>query len=261
MAIFLFDVFGTVVNWRPTVTHALSTTGEHALSNPAKKATLSPATQAKLASMTPADWEAVACDWRASYKQFTRSHSSTSDDGFVTVDQHHYNALPDILAQHGIAEILPDDESTRWDLVYVWHRLPAWPDSAAGLARLNQHNDHHHHKTSTLSNGNIRLLQDLAQSAALPFQEILSAEHFGAYKPAGRVYQGAAHRLGVPVGQCVMVAAHLPDLQAAKQNGFRTVFVEREGEDSLAEAEAEAEGEVDWVDEVVSDLTSISVSV
>lgn len=251
MAIFLFDVFGTVVNWRPTVAHALYTTGQEALNHPEKKDTISPATQAKLASMSTADWEAVASDWRASYKQFTRTYNPETATPFITVDQHHSNVLPDILAQHGLAEILPAEDSARWALVHVWHRLPPWPDSAAGLVRLNEHNT-----TSTLSNGNTHLLQDLAQSGGLPFQEILSAEDFGAYKPSARVYQGAAHRLGVTVGQCVMVAAHLADLQAAKQNGFRTVFVQRESEDVL---ESQNRVDLDFVDEVVPDLLSIAL--
>lgn len=254
MKVFLFDVFGTVVNWRATVSHALYTTGQEALaSQNQNKQTPSPTTRSKLTSMTMADWQAVAADWRASYHQFTRSYTPTHAPGsrdFVTVDQHHYHVLPDILAQHGLADILPEDDAARWDLVYVWHRLPPWPDSAAGLEQLNQPG---HTSTSTLSNGNTRLLTDLARFGALPFQEILSAEHFGAYKPSATVYQGAAQRLGLPPSQCVMVAAHLPDLQAAKQNGFRTVFVVREGEDTLVK------GEEDGVDEVVTELTRISL--
>lgn len=259
MRAFLFDVFGTVVNWRPTVSHALYTTGQHALANPQT----SPPTRAQLASMTMADWNVVAADWRASYMQFTKNYSLSHPDQqpgsdhppglFVTVDQHHYDALPGILAKHGLAEILPDDEAARWDLVYVWHRLPPWPDSVQGLERLN--NGHQDNHTSTLSNGNTSLLRDLASFGALPFRGILSAEDFGAYKPSSTVYQGAAQRLGVAPGQCVMVAAHLGDLKAAKKEGFRTVYVEREGEDT-ADERAEVE-----VDEVVTELTSISLSV
>lgn len=42
---------------------------------------------------------------------------------------------------------------------------------------------------------------------------------------------GAAEKMGLQPAECMMVAAHLDDLKYAKQNGFRTLYVERSQEE------------------------------
>lgn len=126
----------------------------------------------------------------------------------------------------------------------IWHFLHAWPDSANGLQELNQAG----FITSTLSNGNVSLLQDLAAHAQLPFKHILSAELFGAYKPSPTVYNGAAAHLGLQARECAMVAAHLGDLKAAKECGFQTIYIEREGEESWSLEDSRAAKREGWVD-------------
>jgi hypothetical protein len=69
----------------------------------------------------------------------------------------------------------------------VWHRLDAWPDSVAGLTRLKRK-----YTITTLSNGNIGLLTNMAKSAGLPWDCVLSAEVFRAYKPDPATYLGVA---------------------------------------------------------------------
>jgi 2-haloacid dehalogenase len=105
--------------------------------------------------------------------------------------------------------------------------------------------------TCTLSNGNLSLLTDLRTFSKIPFTHMFSAEEFGTYKPAPEVYIGAANKLDLAPDQCVMVAAHLNDLKAAKQNGLQTIYVERRGEEDWDESEvqkAKQEGFVDlWV--------------
>lgn len=258
-----FDTFGTVVNWRPTVTQALHDAAQRALSAPPDQNRLTPSSRAQVAAMSQADWDAVATEWRASYKQFTQTYdapaattttAATTGDGdgdgdgrgFVTVDQHHYEALQRILAARGVAGVFPDGEEERWELVFAWHRLQPWADSVRGLEQLNELG----FVTCTLSNGNVALLKDLVRFGGLPFREILSAEHFGAYKPAPEVYQGAARHFGLEPGECALVAAHLGDLAAAKKQGFRTVYVQREGEEASGDqaARAREEGVVDeWI--------------
>jgi 2-haloacid dehalogenase len=71
--------------------------------------------------------------------------------------------------------------------------------------------------TSTLSNGNVKLLEDLQRHNSLPFKHINGAEHFGAYKPSPEAYNGAARRFGFENSQYCLVAAHLEGLQAAKR--------------------------------------------
>ena len=71
---------------------------------------------------------------------------------------------------------------------------------------------------------------------------------FGTYKPSPKVYLGAVETLGVTPSECVMVAAHLADLKAAKENGLQTVYVERAGEEDWGDDEIEKARAAGWVD-------------
>jgi 2-haloacid dehalogenase len=97
-----------------------------------------------------------------------------------------------------------------------------WPDTVAGLYRLKAR-----YPISTLSNGNLSLLVDMARHAGLPWDAVLSAELFGHYKPDPEVYLGAARLLGLPPSALLMVAAHPSDLRAAAACGLRTAYVTR----------------------------------
>jgi 2-haloacid dehalogenase len=94
----------------------------------------------------------------------------------------------------------------------------------------------------------LSLLGDLRTFTGIPFTHIFSAELFGTYKPSPRVYLGAAEKLNLPPNECVMVAAHLSDLKAAKENGLRTIYVERAGEVDWDEDEIAKAKEAGWVD-------------
>lgn len=239
-----FDVFGTVVEWRACVTTALSQAAHHALSDPRKD--LPATTRARASAMTPADWKKFAEAWRASYGRFTRSWDPQAQGGFISVDQHHYKSLGELLEERDLGDLFTEEE--RWDLASCWHRLEPQADSARGLALLSSK-----FRTCTLSNGNVALLEDLVRHGSLPFTDVLSAEHFGAYKPSSKVYLGAAERFGMRPAECAMVAAHLFDLQAAKGLGFQTVYVERGQEEEfsaedMARAKDPENGYIDmWV--------------
>ena len=80
---------------------------------------------------------------------------------------------------------------------------------------------------STLSNGNVALLTNMAKAAGLPWDVVLSAELAQAYKPDPVLYRKAADLLGLAPEQVMMVAAHNSDLLAAQSVGFRSAFVYR----------------------------------
>jgi 2-haloacid dehalogenase len=92
------------------------------------------------------------------------------------------------------------------------------------------------------------LLSDLRTFTAIPFTHILSSEMFGTYKPSPEVYLGAVKALGVAPAECVMVAAHLADLKAAKENGLQTIYVERAGEEDWSDEEIQKARSAGWVD-------------
>jgi 2-haloacid dehalogenase len=114
------------------------------------------------------------------------------------------------------------DADTKRELNRAWHRLPAWPDAVEGLARLKRK-----YMICTLSNGNIGLLTEMAKRAGLPWDCVLSAEVFKAYKPDPRTYLGVAAVFDVTPGQVMLAAAHHDDLAAARACGLRTGYIER----------------------------------
>ncbi|KAL3473624.1 haloacid dehalogenase [Aspergillus californicus] len=215
-----FDIFGTTVRWRTCVTKALMEASERALCS--NRESLHHDLRAQASAMTDDNWHSIAEDWRASYNRFTKTFDPSK--GFISVDQHHYDSLLELLARYQLEDLFTKSELQ--ELVQAWHRLDPWDDTVAGLKLLSSK-----YRTCTLSNGNVSLLEDLVQHGSLPFTDIASAEHFGAYKPSPRVYLGAAKRLGFEPSQCALVAAHLGDLKAAKECGFGTIYVERIGEE------------------------------
>ncbi|KAL5118474.1 hypothetical protein ACEQ8H_003650 [Pleosporales sp. CAS-2024a] len=234
-----FDVFGTCVDWRKTVVDELHAQSRVALN--AATASLPSAVRLRASDMSLEHWGVFAQQWRDSYKRFTKRLASDATIPWVSVDEHHLGSLRDLVVAWRM-EGLWDEEQLR-QLSLVWHRLEPWADSAMGVALLNQRFD-----TCTLSNGNVSLLAHLRMSSGIPFTHLFSAELFGSYKPAARVYLGAAEKLRLAPSECVMVAAHLADLKAAKANGLQTVYVERLGEEDWTEDEIEVARNQGWVD-------------
>ncbi|TDZ13240.1 (S)-2-haloacid dehalogenase [Colletotrichum spinosum] len=233
-----FDVFGTVVDWRGSVTAELSSRAAAKLAS----GTLDPAAAQNLAAV---GWAAFAQEWRDSYKHFTAGYDPAVS-AWKDIDAHHRDSLVALLAAHGLEGVYTASEAQ--ELSLAWHRLRPWEDSAPGLKRLGAG-----FVTSTLSNGNRSLLEDLDAFGNLGFRRILSAEDWKAYKPSSVVYDGAVRELlgeGGPDkrAQVAMVAAHLGDLAAARTRGLRTVYVERRDEEDW-EREGEKWREArTWVD-------------
>lgn len=194
----VFDVFGTVVDWRTTIIR------EGELLNRAKGLTV--------------NWNALADDWRAGY-QPAMQRVRSGDLAWTRIDELHRMILDDLLEQYGLTN-LTEQEIDRLNL--VWHRLLPWPDAVPGINRLRCR-----YVVATLSNGNISLLVHMAKNAGLPWDCVLSAELFHRYKPDPAVYVGAADLLGHPPERVMMVAAHPSDLHAAQGAGLRTAYVAR----------------------------------
>ncbi|KAJ5557353.1 hypothetical protein N7494_001268 [Penicillium frequentans] len=192
--------------------------------------------------MSLSKWQEIAEEWHRSYMEFGNTYDSSKP--FISVDEYNRISLESILTKRLLRDLFDEDDLA--NLTLAWHRLDSYSDSVPGLSLLNIK-----FLTSTLSNGNVKLLEDLQEHNSLPFKHITSAEHFGAYKPSPEVYHGAARRFGFRNSQCCLVAAHLEDIQAAKNCGFQTIYLERaleEAWDSKEVAQAREEGLVDlWV--------------
>lgn len=195
----LFDVFGTVVDWRTSLINDLTRFGgERGIA---------------------ADWAALVDAWRQAYVPSMDEIRKKSETDFLPLDVLHRRSLDKLVANFGIQGLSEDD------LHYInlgWHRLAPWPDSVAGLARLKLR-----HIIAPLSNGNVSLLTHMAKHAGLPWDLVLSAELFRHYKPDAETYLGAARLLSLEPGEVMMVAAHNGDLAAAQKLGLKTGFVPR----------------------------------
>ncbi len=197
IAVLAFDVFGTVVDWHGSIVREMQ------------------------ALHPQIDANTFALAWRAGYKPAMQRVMS-GELGWTLIDDVHRTILDELLVRFGLTHL---DEPARRHLNKVWHRLDAWPDAVAGLTRLRAR-----FTTCTLSNGNIGLLADMAKRAGLPWDCILSAEVFRAYKPDPAVYLGVARVFDVRPDEVMLVAAHHDDLAGARACGLRTAYIERPAE-------------------------------
>jgi len=192
--ILAFDVFGTVVDWHGSIVR-------------------------ELAEQHPeVDACAFALAWRAGY-QPAMQRVRSSEVGWTRIDALHRQILDGLLPRFGLAHL---SEAERHYLNRVWHRLDAWPDSVVGLTRLKRR-----FTVCSLSNGNLGLLIDMAKHAGLPWDGVLSAEMFRAYKPDPRCYLGVAETFDVAPQEVMLAAAHQDDLAAARACGLQTAYIER----------------------------------
>ena len=194
----VFDVFGTVVDWRGSIVREGAAWGK--------------------ARGIRVDWAKFADRWRAGYAPAMDKVRKGSLP-WMKLDELHRLILDELLDEFRITG-LTAAEKEHWNR--VWHRLEPWPDAIGGLTRLRRK-----FVLATLSNGNVSLLLEMAKHAGLPWDTILSAELFRHYKPDREVYLGAADLLGCAPAEVMMVAAHSGDLKAARSCGLRTAFVAR----------------------------------
>ena len=228
MDAYIFDVFGTCVDWRGGVAREV----ERAL------------------GARGVDAHAFADDWRAFY-QPAMERVRSGERPYTDLDVLHRENLDAVLAARGLAGAL--DEEGRTALNRAWERLPPWPDTVPALTALRRRAI-----VAPCSNGSVALMTRLARWAGLPWDCILGAGVARAYKPDPRAYLGSCEALRLPPRRVMMVAAHEDDLAAARAAGLRTGFVPRpvehgpdaavaprtgswdaEGRDLIALAEAE----------------------
>ena len=196
----VFDVFGTVVDWRGSVINEGQRLG-------------------RAKGWSSVNWQRFADEWRIEGYINPIGEMQRGERSWMPVDEMHRAMLDILLKRHAIAGL---SEAEIADFNRVWHRLIPWPDSVPGLNRLRTR-----FILGPLSNGDFGLLTRMAKNAGLPWDCILSAELFGAFKPNPAVYNGAVRLLGLQPEEVMLVAAHSGDLKAARACGHRTAFVGR----------------------------------
>ena len=194
----LFDVFGTVVDWRTGIAREVE--------DIAKKNNI---------SLDPYDF---ADAWRAEY-QPAMEEIRKGRRSFTILDILHMENLKKIASKFNLHNLSGKDLNM---LVKAWHRLPGWPDSSDGLNALKKK-----YILATQSNGNIALIVNMAKFSNLNWDVVLGAEVIGHYKPEPEAYLKACNALKLKTEECLMVAAHDDDLKAASLQGMKTAYVHR----------------------------------
>jgi 2-haloacid dehalogenase len=221
-----FDVFGTLVDWRSGVAREA-------------QSILKPRGYTL-------DWTAFADAWRDQY-QPAMEEVRSGRIPYAKLDVLHRRTLQTVLARFslkGLGDVELDE------LTLAWHRLDAWQDVSAGLARLRQR-----YLIAPVSNGNTALMSDLARRNDLRWDAILGADLARDFKPAPAVYLAAVEAFNLKPGECVMCAAHSGDLEAAAGHGLRTAFIARP-EERPGVAESVPQTPVDWVARSTLDLAA-----
>ena len=202
----VFDVFGTVVDWRSSLIRELTAFGNgRGLRH---------------------DWGTFADEWRGLY-QPSMEEVRAGRRTWTILDDLHRESLSRLLVRYDIRGIEPHEIE---HLNTIWHRIDPWPDAVEGLLRLKRR-----FIISTLSNGNTGLLLRMAKRAGLPWDLILGAETAMAYKPMPECYIRNAKLMGLDPSEVMLVAAHNNDLAAAARTGYRTAFVVRRNEHGLGQ--------------------------
>jgi 2-haloacid dehalogenase len=221
----LFDVFGTLVDWRTSIARE----SEQVL---------------KPLGVT-VDWRAFADAWRGEY-QGAMDQVRDGHIPFCKLDVLHRRNLDLIMPRFNISGIA---ENALQYLNLAWHRLDAWPDVAPGMSRLRRR-----HLLAPCSNGNISLMVDLARRNGIHWDAILGSEIAGDYKPKPRVYLASCAAFDLAPGECMMVAAHSKDLQHAAACGLRTAHIARPNEHGPGKGEPAPKVPVDYAATSLEDL-------
>ena len=224
----VFDVFGTVVDWRSSVVAEATNWGK--------------------AKALNINWVEFTDRWRLGYKP-AMDKVRKGEVPWMNLDDLHRVILEDLLKQYKIGG-LSEDEKVQW--AHVWRRLKPWPDSVEGLTRLKKK-----YILSPMSNGNVALMTNLAKFAGLPWDVILGSDIVRHYKPDREMYMSAPFYLDLKPEEIMMCAAHFGDLRAAASYGLRTGFIYRPDEfggSGLAVPDRAKPDDFDVVSESIVDL-------
>ncbi len=191
----VFDVFGTCVDWRGSVSRDLKGTGRDA------------------------DWDAIADEWRRDGYIRGIARIRSGETPYVSSDVLFRRKLDELLPKYHVDGLTPAEVET---LAHAWRRLDAWPDTVAGLRRLKSR-----YVIATLSNGSFATLTHMAKRAGMPWDCIISTELRQTFKPEREAYLLAPTLLELNPGEVMLVAAHDNDLKGAQAAGLHTALIPR----------------------------------
>jgi 2-haloacid dehalogenase len=192
----LFDIGGTVFDWRSAVTGALK--------------------DVETEGLRAADPEVFGAEWR---KRSLIEVQEIADGTALwrPFDPVLESSLDRTLHQLGIGEITARDRDR---LLGAWEAMPAWPEAGDALARLRGA-----YLLAPMTILSLRIAAFSSRRAGLTWDAIISCDSLGATKPDPESYRRALAALGRPGEKVCFVAAHPSDLRAARAQGMKTAYV------------------------------------
>ena len=197
-----FDTGGTILDWHTGLRSALAAAGAtHGVSR---------------------DWAMLANEFRRRALQGMLNHGEHAPAS-KNFDDVHRETLDLVLADAGLeAFTAADRRAIWWD---GWHRLDCWPDFPPALGALRQR-----YLCVSFSLLSYRIIIDTARRNDLHWDAVISCEGIGKYQLLPEAYYACAKYLQLDPAECLMVACHNFDLNAARACGFKTAFVRRPNE-------------------------------
>ena len=197
-----FDTGGTILDWHTGLRSAFATAGaKHGLNK---------------------DWAALTNEFRRRSLKGMVNHGEHAP-ATKNFDDVHRETLDALVGENGMDMFTPEDRrGIWWDAI---HRLRCWPDFPPALPKLREKFD-----CVSFTLLSFRIIMDTAKRNGLTWDAVISCEGIGKYKILPEAYHTCARYLQLEPGQCLMVACHNFDLDAAKACGFKTAFVRRPDE-------------------------------
>ncbi|KAF8594749.1 haloacid dehalogenase [Ceratobasidium sp. AG-I] len=201
----VFDLFGTCLDWHTPLLAAL--TSAHP-------------------DIPEDEWSRFSFAWRTAFLVQTTNEGKKGT--FRPAKELYLDALDEVLKGAGKAGEVAGKwtKEEREEMTSAWSRMVPFKDTVGGIDLLRQN-----FTVVGLSNGAATALVPICKSAGLGFDLLLTSDLIGTYKPSRKMYSTAIHALGLKPEEIAMVAAHEWDLDAARETGMRTIYVERWTED------------------------------
>ena len=175
-------------------------------------------------TLVPTQGGALSRIWRTKQLEYTWLSSLMISP---TRPREDFAAITAQALEYAVAQLMaPLDAAGRQQLLDAYRHLAPFPDAHDALAALAPR------PRWILSNGTLAMLEPLVRDSPLAahIDGILSVDDADIYKPSPRVYQLAVDRLRLAPADIAFVSSNGWDAAGAAAFGFRSVWINRQGD-------------------------------
>ncbi len=138
-------------------------------------------------------------------------------------DDAHRFVLEELIEENNLTNFTQED--IRYIAYETVHNLKCWEDFPEILPKLKKN-----FIVCSFTILSYRIIIDTARKNSLCWDAVFSCEGIKKYKLLPESYLTVSRHLQIQPGECMMVACHNFDLDAARRVGFKTAFVKRSDE-------------------------------